>query len=124
MKTTPYYALVGEDKYVKTDEIPARSAQARESLKLGRDQRPAPPSERSSSTLEIRGSLCARTSSDPRRMKITPEKLDDAGLLNRAYAAWFRSGGYDQPNQNLSEVRESGGKTYVVLENTNRVLAV
>jgi hypothetical protein len=47
-----------------------------------------------------------------------------ANLLTRAYAAWFRSGGYDQPNQNLSEVRESGGKTYVVLENTNRVLAV
>lgn len=44
-------------------------------------------------------------------------------MVKRATAAWFRSGGDDQP-ANTSDVREYGGKKYVVLKNTNGILAV
>jgi hypothetical protein len=44
-------------------------------------------------------------------------------LLRRAFAAWFRTGGTDQP-ANDSHVVEYDGKLYVVLRNLNGVLAV
>ena len=44
-------------------------------------------------------------------------------MVKRAMAAWFRSGGSDQP-ANTSGGREYGGKKYVVLENVNGPLAV
>ena len=44
-------------------------------------------------------------------------------MVKRATAAWFRSGGNDQP-AHTSGVREYGGKKYVVLDNINGVLAV
>lgn len=44
-------------------------------------------------------------------------------LLKRATAAWFRSGGSDQP-ANTSGFREYDGKAYIVLENINGPLAV
>lgn len=47
----------------------------------------------------------------------------DSELLRRAMAAWFRSGGTDQPS-NDSHVEVLNGLRYVVLVNTNGVLAV
>jgi hypothetical protein len=44
-------------------------------------------------------------------------------LLPRAFAAWFRSGGTDQPS-NSSYVTKHDGKQYVVLGNVNGTLAV
>jgi hypothetical protein len=44
-------------------------------------------------------------------------------LTRRAFAAWFRSGGIDQPSR-WSGVEEHGGKNYVVLRNANGVMAV
>jgi hypothetical protein len=40
--------------------------------------------------------------------------MDDEALVRRAFAAWFRSGGEDQPS-NTSRVRTVKGKHYVVL---------
>ena len=48
---------------------------------------------------------------------------DEREVIERAMKAWFQSGGTDQPS-NTSEIREHGGKEYVVLENVNGVLAV
>lgn len=47
---------------------------------------------------------------------------NDADLLRRGYAAWFREAGRkgyvaSQPNSALSGVEEAGGKKYVVLRN-------
>jgi hypothetical protein len=44
-------------------------------------------------------------------------------VTRRAFAAYFRSGGIDQP-ANSSGVVEHNGKAYVVLENVNGILAV
>ena len=44
-------------------------------------------------------------------------------LLCRAYAAYFRSGGVEQPS-NGSDVIVFGGKTYVVLRNRRGILAL
>ena len=40
--------------------------------------------------------------------------LDEQDLLRRAFAAWFRSGGTDQP-ANTSDLVKLGGLEYVVL---------
>jgi hypothetical protein len=48
---------------------------------------------------------------------------DEDGYLQRAYAAWYRSGGRDVP-ANDSSVLTHEGKDYVVLKNANGVLAV
>jgi hypothetical protein len=48
---------------------------------------------------------------------------EDDDLTRRAFAAYFRSGGTDQP-ANYSGVREHKGLRYVVLENVNGTLAV
>ena len=50
-------------------------------------------------------------------------------MLSRAYAAYFRAAvreGYDQPEPSSSSSGEVavGGKSYVVLRNVDRVLAV
>jgi len=45
-------------------------------------------------------------------------------MVKRAMAAWFRSGGTDQPGTSDSDVREHAGKEYVVLGNVNGILAV
>jgi hypothetical protein len=45
-------------------------------------------------------------------------------MVKRATAAWFRSGGDDQPGSGPSGIREHEGKKYVVLENVNGILAV
>lgn len=49
--------------------------------------------------------------------------MDDATLTRRAYAAYFRSGGSDQPNR-ASGVQDAGGHAYVVLRTGHRMLAV
>jgi hypothetical protein len=48
---------------------------------------------------------------------------DEKDLLRRAFAAYFRSGGTDQP-ANTSAVREVAGLHYVHLSNANGTLAV
>jgi hypothetical protein len=50
------------------------------------------------------------------------EATDDE-LTRRAFAAYFRAGGSDQP-ANTSGVAEVGGHRYVVLRNVRGVLAV
>ena len=47
----------------------------------------------------------------------------DEDLIRAAFAAYFRTGGYDQP-ANSSDVHEHGDRSYVVLENGRGVLAV
>jgi len=47
----------------------------------------------------------------------------DDDLTRRAFAAWFRSGGTDQPS-NASGVVEHDGKDYVLLLNVTGTLAV
>jgi hypothetical protein len=49
--------------------------------------------------------------------------MDDSDLTRRAYAAWFRSGGTDQPS-NDSGLVEHDGLFYVRLVNVNGTLAV
>jgi hypothetical protein len=49
--------------------------------------------------------------------------MDDEDLTRRAFAAYFRAGGYDQPAGD-SGVVEVGGKLYVELHNIRGVLAV
>jgi hypothetical protein len=49
--------------------------------------------------------------------------LHDAELLRRAFAAWFRSGGQDQPSNSSGTVRHKGHQ-YVVLRHVRGVLAV
>lgn len=50
-------------------------------------------------------------------------KTDDSeDLLRRAFAAYFRTGGVEQP-ANTSCVRQIDGRNYVVLENVSGVLA-
>lgn len=50
--------------------------------------------------------------------------VDEDDMVRRAMAAWFRSGGTDQPAQVPSGIREHLGKRYVALENVNGILAV
>jgi hypothetical protein len=49
--------------------------------------------------------------------------LTDEVYVRRAFAAWFRSGGTDQP-AGYSDVEYHAGHRYVVLRNANGVLAV
>lgn len=49
--------------------------------------------------------------------------LDHEDLTRRAFAAWFRSGGTDQPS-NVSGLETAEGLDYVVLRNVSGVLAV
>ena len=50
------------------------------------------------------------------------DSIDEQDVTRRALAAYFRSGGIDQPAN--SGVVEHNGKAYVVLENVNGILAV
>lgn len=59
-----------------------------------------------------------QSNSEPRSTAI-----DGADLRRRALAAWFKSGGTDQPTE-PDVVHTSDGKAYVVLYNTNGILAV
>lgn len=45
-------------------------------------------------------------------------------LIRRAYAAYFRAGGTDQPASNLSGMRTVDGRRYVALRNINGTLAI
>lgn len=49
--------------------------------------------------------------------------LDKNALVRRAFAAWFRSGGTDQPAK-TSDLVELGGLGYVVLRSVRGPLAV
>lgn len=49
--------------------------------------------------------------------------LDKDALVRRAFAAWFRSGGTDQP-ANTSDMVKLGGLGYVVLRSVRGPLAV
>ncbi len=49
--------------------------------------------------------------------------IDDAAATRRAFAAYFRSGGFDQPS-GASGVVTHGGKVYVHLHSGTRTLAV
>ena len=49
--------------------------------------------------------------------------MDPKEYERRAYAAWFRGGGTDQP-ANTSGVRSHQRKNYVVLENARGTMAV
>ena len=60
-------------------------------------------------------------------MLVTDKRVlqrDEDELLRAAYAAWFRSGGSDQPNASKSGVEEVDGRWYVVLRNVNGIMAV
>src|SRR4029077_11243262 len=48
--------------------------------------------------------------------------MDD--LVKRAFAAWFRSGGTDQPSSAAGGIEEHNGKEYVVLRNVRGVMKV
>ena len=50
--------------------------------------------------------------------------MASADILRRAMAAFFRGGGTDQPSATDSGVQEVKGLTYVVLRNSNGILAV
>jgi hypothetical protein len=56
-------------------------------------------------------------------MTQTSDTASDSDLTRRAMAAWFRTGGTEQPGQG-SGVAEVDGRTYVVLENVHGVMAV
>ena len=58
-----------------------------------------------------------------KKKKPEPVRFDDDEIKRRAMAAWFRSGGFDQP-ANYSSVERAGGKDYVVLRNVRGVMAV
>jgi hypothetical protein len=49
--------------------------------------------------------------------------FDESDLLRRAYAAWYRTGGFDPPD-NDTDVRTVEGLTYVRLVSEKRILAV
>jgi hypothetical protein len=51
---------------------------------------------------------------------VTMPKSD---LERRAFAAYFRSGGTEQPSESGSGVEEHAGKMYVVLRNASGLLA-
>jgi len=48
--------------------------------------------------------------------------VDDT--TQRAFRAWFRSGGTEQPAEAASGPASAGGRDYVCLRNTNGLLAV
>jgi hypothetical protein len=67
-----------------------------------------------------------KTASMAKRQVHPPLQLDAgqrADLLRRAYAAWFRCGGTDIP-QEISGVKTRLGLTYVVLHGATGVLTV
>ena len=45
-------------------------------------------------------------------------------LKQRAFAAYFRSGGTEQPSSKSGSQKSTDGKEYVVLRNVNSILAV
>ena len=45
-------------------------------------------------------------------------------LVQRAFAAWFRSGGTDQPSVTESGIKRHKKMAYVILRNTRGTLAV
>ncbi len=45
-------------------------------------------------------------------------------LTKRAFAAYFRSGGTEQPSGNSGPQKSTDGKEYVALRNVNSTLAV
>ena len=49
--------------------------------------------------------------------------FDEGDVRRRAFAAWFRTGGTDQPSDD-SGVVEVEGKSYVALVNVRGILAV
>lgn len=49
--------------------------------------------------------------------------MPKSDLERRAFAAYFRSGGTEQPSATISGVEEHDGKTYVVLRNVSGLLA-
>ena len=67
-------------------------------------------------------------SSNQQKDRKMTSSTDKSDLLRRAFAAYFRSDKSgpqpDQPSQALSSVVESGGRTYVVLNNARGVLTV
>jgi hypothetical protein len=50
--------------------------------------------------------------------------MDDEDLTRRAYAAWFRTGGTDQPSRASSGVEIVAGRAYVRLASGDRILAI
>lgn len=50
--------------------------------------------------------------------------MDEKEYMRRALAAYFRTGGTEQPEAGKSSVLESGGLWYVILRNSTDVLAV
>lgn len=52
------------------------------------------------------------------------DEAEELALARRAYAAYFRAGGTEQPAQASSGVETRGGLKYVVLRNSKGVLAV
>ncbi|CAM5793150.1 hypothetical protein [Rhizobacter fulvus] len=49
---------------------------------------------------------------------------EELGLARRAYAAYFKAGNNVQPSQRLSGVKKAGSLKYVVLRDSENVLAV
>ena len=50
--------------------------------------------------------------------------MDDDALTRRAFAAYFRTGGLDQPSSAGSAVVQHDGKYYVMLHNAAGLMAV
>lgn len=50
------------------------------------------------------------------------EYVDDDTLIRRALAAWYRTGGIEQPSEH-SHVEEVAGLKYVVLRKATEILA-
>jgi hypothetical protein len=70
-----------------------------------------------SASLSLFGKHSFRT-----KLSLMSDSIDEQDVTRRALAAYFRSGGIDQPAN--SGVIEYNGKAYVVLENFNGILAV
>lgn len=50
--------------------------------------------------------------------------MDEDDVMRRALAAYFRSGGTDQPSARASGIRHLGSLGYAVLRTSDRMLAV
>ena len=72
---------------------------------------------------ELRRKPLVDLSQGIRRKPLVNGSFDEDDVIRRAFAAWFRGGGRDQP-ANTSSVQEHGGKFYVELHNVNGTLAV
>lgn len=55
---------------------------------------------------------------------MTKRLLEDDDLMRRAFAAWFRGGGADQPAAGSSRVEEHEDRLYVVLRSMRGIMAV